>query len=151
MEDLGRMHHSSLRRQKSRGSHMFPFNFGSVLRDLWDPSPSEAPLQLFSPKCQSNHTLLVFEQLPVGHSASALPSSCCSYFLPLFLFSQRSRLCSCFLASDLLHHEVPGLSVQLPPPAVSRGLDASREEDQIKLVLLQIKEINVVIHILFSE
>lgn len=22
---------------------MFPFNFGSVLWDLWDPSPSEAP------------------------------------------------------------------------------------------------------------
>lgn len=86
---------------------MFPFNFGSVLWDLWDPSPSEAPLQLFSPKCQSNHMLLVSEQLPVGHGALALLSSCCSYFLLLFLLQQRSRFWSCFLVGDLLHHDVP--------------------------------------------
>lgn len=30
----GRLHHYSLRRAKSQGSHMFPFNFGSVLWDL---------------------------------------------------------------------------------------------------------------------
>lgn len=64
---------------------MFPFNFGSVLWELWDPTPSEAPLQLFSPKCQSNHMLLVSEQLPVGHGALAQPSFCCSCFLFLFL------------------------------------------------------------------
>lgn len=41
-------------------NHMFPFNFGSVLWDLWDPSPSEAP------------TSAVLSQMPIKPRAAVL-------------------------------------------------------------------------------
>lgn len=41
-------------------NHMFPFNFGSVLWDLWDPSPSEAP------------TSAVLSQMPIKPRVAVL-------------------------------------------------------------------------------
>lgn len=75
-----RMHPQSLGRQNSWENHMFPFNFGSVLWDLWDPSPSEA-------KCQSIHMLLFSEHVPVWRGTLVPPSSSSSIFSSSLLSS----------------------------------------------------------------